>query len=151
MKTQDFEETIGDYKIVSVLGSDEIGVVYQAISRRNERKVAIRTFLNAFADDPGIRLRLDLDLRMLANLYHPNIVTVFDIGEFKNAPYIVMELIEGKTVDSLIQSGVKVPVQDSLVIIKDVCAALGYAHSRGFFNLICFQGTSLCSRMEQQN
>lgn len=90
---------IGPYEIVSPLGAGGMGEVYRAHDSRLGQDVAIK-FLR---DDLGDRRRFELEARASSRLNHPNIVTVYDIGEEDGVPYIVSELLEGDSLRSLLR------------------------------------------------
>ena len=118
--------TINDrYKIESELGRGGMGTVYRAHDSTLNRDVALKLMSNTDLGTQG-RTRLLNEAQTVAQLDHPNIVTVFDAGEFESKPYIVMQLVEGGTLyDQKPES-----LDETLNIVKQVCAALDYAHRR---------------------
>src|SRR3954465_6517834 len=87
-------ERIGPYEIVSLLGAGGMGQVYRALDSRLDRAVAIKVLSG---DDPSGSARLMREARAAANLRHPNIITVHDVGSSARGGYIVMELLEGES------------------------------------------------------
>ena len=120
---------IGKYEIIDVLGRGGMGVVYRAMDTLLGREVAIKTLTQGVADDPEMLARFYEEGRKTARLKHPHIVTIYNLGEEKNIPYIVMERVEGEPLDRIIRTGTLLSLLDRLRIVEEVCAALGYAHS----------------------
>ena len=87
---------LGSYEILAPLGSGGMGDVYRARDTRLNREVAVKVVSPTFADDPNLLMRFRREAHVLASLNHPNIVTIFDIGQEGRTVYIAMELVEGK-------------------------------------------------------
>jgi eukaryotic-like serine/threonine-protein kinase len=119
---------IGKYEILSVIGRGGMGVVYRAQDRLMGRQVAIKTVTEVLSSDAGMLKRFYGEAEKMGMLKHPNIITVYDLGEQDGFPYIVMEYVEGDPLDRIIQSDKPVSLIFKLRIIEQVCAALGYAH-----------------------
>ncbi len=120
--------TIGKYEIIGILGRGGMGVVYRAADKMLARHVAIKTLTEGVAEDPEMLQRFYQEAEKTARLNHPNIVTVYDVGVQNGVPYIVMEYVEGESLDILIRTNRAVSLITKLKIIEDVCLALGYAH-----------------------
>jgi serine/threonine protein kinase len=88
---------IGPYRVMETLGSGGVGTVYRALDRRTNDSVALKLLSAGPALDSRATRRLALEYETLADLAHPNVVKVFDVGVFQGYPYLVMELIEGLT------------------------------------------------------
>ncbi|HLK46564.1 MAG TPA: protein kinase [Bryobacteraceae bacterium] len=122
------------YETIDVLGKGGMGLVYKAYDTVVQREVAIKTL----RDSPS-KLALDLfrkECGVLASMSHPNIVEIFDIGEFTEdgatKPYFVMPLLPGVTLDALIKaSSQRLTVERSVEIIVQTCRGLHAAHERG--------------------
>jgi serine/threonine-protein kinase len=106
-----------------------MAVVWRAEDERLDRPVAIKMLEERSLADPTLGERFDREARAAARLTHPNIVAVFDVG-VDDVPYLVMELIDGPTLDALISSG-PMPVADAVSIAVQVCDALQAAHDAG--------------------
>jgi len=119
---------IGKYEILSVIGRGGMGVVYRAQDRLMGRHVAIKTVTEGLSSDSGMLQRFYGEAEKMGMLKHPNIITVYDLGEQDGFPYIVMEYVEGDPLDRIIQSDKPVSLIFKLRILEQVCAALGYAH-----------------------
>jgi serine/threonine protein kinase len=88
---------IGPYRVLETLGSGGVGTVYRALDRRTSDSVALKLLSAGPALDTRAARRLAREYETLADLAHPNVVKVFDVGVFQGYPYLVMELIEGLT------------------------------------------------------
>src|SRR5689334_21387751 len=88
---------IGPYRVLETLGSGGVGTVYRALDRRTSDSVALKLLSAGPALDTRAARRLAREYETLADLSHPNVVRVFDVGVFQGYPYLVMELIEGLT------------------------------------------------------
>jgi serine/threonine-protein kinase len=119
---------IGKYDIVGVLGRGGMGIVYRGLDRRLGREVAIKTLTENIQGDSEMLSRFYDEGRKTASFKHPNIVTIFELGDDNGIPYIVMELVDGNPLDSLIASDQPIPMVDRLKIVEELCSALAYAH-----------------------
>ena len=120
---------IGKYVVQEVLGRGGMGVVYRALDNQLGREVAIKTLTRGVADDPEMLARFYEEGRKTARLKHSHIVTVYDLGDDNGIPYIVMERVEGSSLEKLIREDSALSMMDRLRIVAEMCAALGYAHS----------------------
>jgi serine/threonine-protein kinase len=119
---------IGKYDVVGVLGRGGMGVVYRCIDRHLGREVAVKTLTEGIKSDSGMLARFYEEGRKTGSFKHPNIVTVFELGDDNGIPYIVMELVDGEPLEKLIGSDEPLPLIERLRIVEDVCSALAYAH-----------------------
>ena len=128
-------ESIGRYRILSELGRGGGGVVYLGIDPSLERKVAIKTL--QFSDDKGSSSganspeRLMREARAAALLGHPNIVTVFELSQHEDIHYIAMEYVPGRSLGQVVRGGEIIAPGRLLAILRQVAAALDFAHSQG--------------------
>ena len=106
-----------------------MGTVYKGTDPRIGRSVAVKV-LTAAADDPDLLLRFYREAKYTGSLQHQNIVTVYELGHQDGVPYLVMEYLEGVSLDALIASGRPMPIAEKLRIILQVCSGLSYAHKR---------------------
>jgi len=125
----DIGKKYGPYEILGNLGGGGMGFVYRAWDARLHREVAIK-LLHSEYTMPGMRERFLREARAASALNHPNICTIFDIGEENGEPYLVMELLEGKTLKDLIDHRT-VQLDEVLSISREVAEALGAAHAKG--------------------
>jgi serine/threonine-protein kinase len=119
---------LGPYAIDTPIGAGGMGEVYRAKDTRLGRTVAIKV-LHQRADAASARQRLEREARTIAALNHPNICTLFDVGFENDLPYLVMEFLEGQTLDTLLRTG-PVPAAAALIYAKQLVAALEAAHAR---------------------
>ncbi len=120
---------IGKYVVLETLGRGGMGVVYRALDNQLGREVAIKTLTRGVADDPEMLARFYEEGRKTARLKHQHIVTVYDLGEENGIPYIVMERVEGASLEKLIRDESPLTMMDRMRIIAEMCTALGYAHA----------------------
>src|SRR5437773_940088 len=96
---------LGSYEVLSALGSGGMGEVYRARDPRLGRDVAIKVLPSAFSADVDRLHRFEQEARAAAALNHPNILAVYDIGRYADAPFIVSELLEGETLRERLHAG----------------------------------------------
>ncbi|MEX0879321.1 MAG: protein kinase [Thermoanaerobaculia bacterium] len=123
--------TLAHYRITAAIGAGGMGEVYRATDTKLGRDVAIKVLPSATASDPDRRQRFEQEARSASALNHPNILTVYDIGEVDGIVYIAMELIEGKTLRELVASGEALPTKRLLDIAVQTAEGLAKAHSAG--------------------
>jgi len=127
--TPTVRERLGPYEILGRLGHGGMALVYRAWDGRLEREVAIK-LLHPRHTAPAARERFLVEARAASALNHPNICTVFDIGESNGAPYLVMELLQGETLKARIERG-PLRVDEILRHGAEIADALAAAHARG--------------------
>ena len=118
---------VGRYEIQRRLGRGGMGSVYVAHDPVLGRMVAIKVFAGDL-DLPDARERFSREARAAAALSHPNIVTVYDFGEYDSQPFIVMEYVAGETLAAFIRRKAPVTLSDKLRWMEELCAGAGYAH-----------------------
>lgn len=126
---------IDKYEIVSSIGRGSMGVVYKAKDPEIGRLVAIKTLKSVFMGDDAAGnealQRFRQESRSAGRLHHPNIVTIFEAGRTENgSPYIVMEYIEGKSLEALLSEGGALGPLAALHYLAQIAAAIDYAHSQ---------------------
>jgi eukaryotic-like serine/threonine-protein kinase len=121
---------LGPYDIESLLGAGGMGEVYRARDARLNRLVAIKVLPKSFSADADRLQRFMQEARAAAALNHPNILSIFDIGEENGAPYIVSELLEGVTLREQLRSG-PLPVRRAADCGLQVARGLAAAHDKG--------------------
>jgi serine/threonine-protein kinase len=124
----------GRYEIVGELGRGAMGVVYKAMDPVIGRTVAVKTIRlseqGTGLSRPELLTRFQTEARAAGLLTHPNIVVVFDAGEEDGLYYITMELVEGKSLQALLDGGHTFPLPRTLRIMEQTCSALQFAHER---------------------
>jgi len=124
----------GRYEILGELGRGAMGVVYKATDPVIGRAVAVKTIKlseeGTGLSRPELLSRFQTEARAAGLLTHPNIVVVFDAGEEEGLYYITMELVEGKSVQALLDAGHAFPLPRVLRIMEQTCSALQFAHER---------------------
>jgi serine/threonine protein kinase len=119
---------IGRYEIKSLIGRGGMGDLYLAHDPNTSRLVALK-LLNATLDSTELRERFAREARALAALNHPNIVNIYDTGEFDGAPFIVMEYVRGETLAEIIKRRAPLSVSQKLKLMTELCAGLAQAHN----------------------
>jgi len=122
---------IGKYEVISELGKGAMGVVYKAQDPFLGRFVAIKTMSESLHDNKDLVQRFYREAQAAGQLRHPNIVTIYDLGEVSGMPFIAMELIEGQDLDEIIRSEIPFPLIKKLNIVSQICKGLDYAHEGG--------------------
>jgi Tol biopolymer transport system component/serine/threonine protein kinase len=121
---------IGAYKILALLGSGGMGVVYRARDERLRRDVAIKVLSASFTNDADRLRRFEQEARATSALNHPNILTIYDIGTHGGAPFIVAELLEGEELRARLNHGA-LPVRIALEYAQQIATGLAAAHAKG--------------------
>jgi eukaryotic-like serine/threonine-protein kinase len=127
-------EKLGKYLILGELGRGAGGVVYRARDPIINRLVALKTITTGLAEFPDLLQRFYQEAQSAGGLQHPNIVTIYDMGDEQGVPYIAMELLEGESLDQLIGRRTPLPVPLKLTYALQACRALDYAHKRGIIH-----------------
>jgi hypothetical protein len=122
---------IGRYLITGRIGRGGMGMVYRGLDEALEREVAVKTLTAEGTLDEESRKRFEREARAAAHLQHPNIVTVYELGEDRGLPFIAMELLPGTDLEALLRSGEEIPLAEKLDVVAQVCRGLAYAHERG--------------------
>src|SRR5213594_2554491 len=121
---------LGPYEIVSPLGAGGMGQVYRARDTRLGREVAIKVLPPEVAADADRLRRFEKEARAASSLNHPNIVTIYEVERIESTPFIVMELVDGKTLRDLLSEGV-LAVRRLLGIAVQIADGLARAHAAG--------------------
>jgi serine/threonine-protein kinase len=122
--------TVSHYRVGNRLGSGGMGVVYQAEDTRLGRTVAIKFMPDDWTGDPVAISRFQREARAASALNHPNICTLHDVGEVDGRPFLVMEYLEGNTLQALLEAG-PLEVDRALDLAIQAAEALDTAHSAG--------------------
>lgn len=119
---------IGRYTITGRIGRGGMGMVYRGVDAALEREVAVKTLTLEGTLDEETRRRFEVEAKAAAKLQHPNIVTVFELGEDRGVPFIAMELLPGTDLEALVRSGAPLLLLERLDIVLQTCRGLHYAH-----------------------
>jgi Tol biopolymer transport system component len=123
-------EHVGSYRLVSLLGAGGMGQVFRASDERIGRDVAIKFLLPSTVIDPERLRRFEQEARAAGKVNHPNLLAVFDVGSHDDAPFIVSELLDGKTLRDRLQQG-RLSSRNVLDIGAQIARGLAAAHEKG--------------------
>jgi eukaryotic-like serine/threonine-protein kinase len=121
---------LGPYEIQSLVGAGGMGEVYRAHDARLDRTVAIKVLPASFSADRDRLQRFAREARAAAALNHPNILSIFDIGEERGAPYVVSELLDGETLRERLRNGA-LPIRKVIDYTTQAAKGLAVAHEKG--------------------
>jgi tRNA A-37 threonylcarbamoyl transferase component Bud32 len=121
---------IGRYEIKSPIGGGGMGSLYLARDPNTGRLVALK-LLRAHLDSDELKARFAREAQALASLNHPNIVDIYDSGQYRGSPFIVMEYVRGETLGEKIKRNVPLTLSQKLRLISELCAGLHHAHETG--------------------
>jgi eukaryotic-like serine/threonine-protein kinase len=123
----DAPKKINKYEVVDLIGKGGMGAVYKAVDRALGRLVAIKVVTGAAEN--GELKRFYREAQFTAGLRHPNIVVVHDLGDFEGRPYLVMEYLDGQSLESMLPTKTITMLQ-KISYVRQICSGLEYAHSR---------------------
>ena len=121
---------VGPYRVLACVGSGGMGEVYQARDTRLERDVALKFLPRRLSQDPQALERFQREARAASALNHPNICSIFDVGEHGGQPFLVMELLEGRTLKQRLAEG-PLEAGELAHLARQVAGALDAAHAKG--------------------
>lgn len=121
----------GRYRLLLQQGSGGMAVIYKAIDQALGRTVAVKILRPSLTNDPAFLARFRNEARNVANLAHPNIVTVHDVGNDGPTHYIVMEFVEGTDLKKIIKTDGALPIDRALNLAIQICGGIGFAHRAG--------------------
>ena len=125
--------TLGPYRIESALGAGGMGEVYKARDTRLERTVAIKVLPEHVASDPDLKERFEREARSVAALNHPHICTLHDIGNQDGIDFLVMEYLEGETLEGRLAGG-PLPLSEAVQLTLAILSTLDAVHRRGLIH-----------------
>jgi serine/threonine protein kinase len=121
---------LGSHEITALLGKGGMGEVYRARDTKLKREVAIKILPSEFSRDGDRVSRFQREAELLASLNHPHIAGIYDIAEADGLRYLVLELVEGETLEDRLKRG-RFPVDEALSIAQQIAEALEAAHEKG--------------------
>lgn len=122
---------VGGYKNLELIARGGMGEVYKARHPNLNRTVAIKVLSAYFKDDPSFNKRFAREARAMAQLRHPNIITIHDFGDQGGLPFIVMEYLTGDTLSQILAKQARLSLDEGLPLLQDLASALDYAHQQG--------------------
>jgi len=137
---------MGKYEVLEELGSGAMGVVYKARDPIINRLVALKRIKANVADSPALLERFYREAQSAGSLQHPNIVTIYEMGEEGGVPFIAMELVDGQNLSNLIAQRAPIPLSLKLVYAVEACRAFAYAHKQGIVHRDIKPGNVMVSK-----
>lgn len=123
--------TLGDYRVLGLIGSGAMGRVYLAHDDRLDRRVAIKVMSGRYAGNAAARQRFIRESRSVGAIENPHVMTIHQVGEQDGVPYIVMQLLEGRTLRDHRDAAGRLPLGEVLRIGREIASGLAAAHRRG--------------------
>lgn len=121
---------VGAYEVIEQIGTGGMATVFKAFDPKTDRFVAIKFLPDQYATDPTLRERFEREARAIAKLGHPHILPLFAYGEEQNVPYMVMPLMETRTLADRLRQG-SIPLTELSKLLMQIASALDYAHENG--------------------
>ncbi|MGH9578761.1 MAG: serine/threonine-protein kinase, partial [Terriglobales bacterium] len=118
---------------MGAVGAGGMGEVYRARDTRLNRTVAIKVLPQHLSDNPALKQRLEREAKSVSNLSHPNICTLYDVGEQEGAAFLVLEFLEGETLEKRLEKG-PLPAEQVLRLAIEITDALEKAHKQGIIH-----------------
>lgn len=122
--------TVGSYRVLEMLGAGGMGEVYLALDTRLGRRVALKFLSSEFTSDPERVRRFQQEARAASALNHPNILTIYELGQHQGVQFIAAELVEGQTLRARLQRG-PMELSEILRVVSQLVSALRTAHAAG--------------------
>ena len=121
---------VAHYRISEKIGTGGMGEVYLAEDTKLNRKVALKFLADQFFSDQYARNRFTREAQAVAAMYHPNIVSIYEVNEFKSRPYFAMQYVEGKSLSDIIK-GNQLQLSEIIRLAIQICEGLQAAHNKG--------------------
>jgi Tol biopolymer transport system component len=136
---------LGVYEVVAPLGAGGMGEVYRGRDTRLDRIVAIKVLAPDLAADPQFRERFDREAKAISQLNHPNICTLYDVGDHESVRFLVLEFLEGETLAARLEQGA-LKLEEALKIAGEISGALDQAHRAGIVHRDLKPGNIMLTR-----
>ena len=127
-------DQLGPYRVEAELGHGGMATVYQAFHQPLRRYVALKVLDSLLSRNEEVQQRFEQEARLAAQLDHPNIIQIYDLGIADGHQYIAMRLIDGPTLEQIVRDGGPMPATRALAIIAQIADALAYAHEQGVYH-----------------
>jgi len=127
-------ERIGRYQVIERIGRGAMGLVYRARDESMNREVALKVLTADIEDDPDMRARFHREAEAAARLSHPNIITIYDVGEDGDRFFIVMELLRGSILKDYLKQPENARLEKKLDLMAQLCHGIGAAHRASVYH-----------------
>lgn len=121
---------VSQYKVIERIGAGGMGEVYLAEDSKLNRRVALKFLPAQFANDPEFKARFSREAQAAAPINHPNVATIYEVGDFQGRPFFAMELVDGRPLNELIKQGDS-SLEEVNEIGIQICEGLHEAHATG--------------------
>lgn len=128
------QELGGRYEIIARIGGGGMAVVYKGHDRLLNRRVAVKVLRQQFVHDEDFIRRFRREAQSAASLSHPNVVSIYDVGQEGDVHYIVMEYVEGSNLNDIIKERAPLQPEETVHIASQICDALDHAHQNGIIH-----------------
>jgi eukaryotic-like serine/threonine-protein kinase len=126
--------TLGKYEVLAEIAAGSMGVIYRGRDPMLDREVALKTIAGTGGLDPELKERFYREARAGARLHHPNVITIYDLGEQEGLVFIALELLSGSDLRQIISARREFPVAQKIDIIIAICDGLHHAHQHGIIH-----------------
>lgn len=123
-------DMIGRYEVLSKIGTGAMGEVYKVRDPTLDRIAAVKLIRSVVTSQSAVK-RFEREAQAAARLSHPNIVTVYELGEHEGAPYIAMEYLDGKDLEEMLEDPAPIPIERQIEIMIQAAEGLHFAHAKG--------------------
>ena len=144
-------EDLGAYRIEKLIARGGMGEVYRALDRRLGRPVALKLLVREIADEDRFRDRFLRESRLAASLDHPNVLPIYEAGEFANRLFIAMRFVEGTDLRQVLRQSAPLEPERALALIAPVAGALDAAHARGLVHRDVKPANVLIARAREED